>query len=91
MKTSVGAALAAISLLSVGCAIAQTRSLVDAEARWDAKRGCWNPNTDEVKVAPYTLENPLVFESGRRVESVLDWPARRAEILDIFAKRMFGA
>ena len=74
----------------VGTALAAT-PLVDADARWDAKRGCWNPNTDEAKVAPYTLEDPLAFESGRRIASVLDWPARRAEILDVFAKRMFGA
>ena len=49
------------------------------------------PNYDKSKIAPYTLEDPLVFKDGRRVLSAEDWRARRAEILDIFAKEMYGA
>ena len=48
------------------------------------------PNYDESKIAPYTLEDPLVFADGRRVASPADWPARRKEILDIFAREMYG-
>ena len=48
------------------------------------------PNYDETKIAPYSLEDPLVFADGRRVATPAEWPARRAEILDIFAKEMYG-
>lgn len=48
------------------------------------------PNYDEAKVSPYTLEDPLVFADGRKVTSALEWQARRAEILDIFAREMYG-
>jgi len=48
------------------------------------------PNYDESKVGPYVLEDPLVFADGRRLSSAADWPARRKEILDIFAREMYG-
>ena len=48
------------------------------------------PNYDPSKIAPYTLEDPLTFLSGEKVTSPAQWPARRREILDIFAKEMFG-
>ena len=48
------------------------------------------PNYDASKIAPYTLEDPLTFLSGEKVTSPAQWPARRREILDIFAKEMFG-
>jgi len=48
------------------------------------------PNYDESKVAPYTLEDPLAFADGTRLTSPGQWPARRAEILDIFAREMYG-
>ncbi len=47
-------------------------------------------NYDVSKIAPYTLEDPLTFCDGTKVASPADWPRRRAEILDIFAKKMFG-
>ena len=46
--------------------------------------------TNETEVAHYTLEDPLVFANGKRVASPEQWPARRSEILDIFAKEMYG-
>jgi hypothetical protein len=49
------------------------------------------PNYDESKIGPYALEDPLAFFDGRKLESVEDWPARRAEILDVFAREMYGA
>jgi len=56
-----------------------------------AGRPNWNqPNYDKTKIAPYTLEDPLAFADGRKLKSVAEWPARRQEILSIFAKEMFG-
>lgn len=46
-------------------------------------------NYDEDKVPAYVLEDPLVFQDGRKVKKK-DWPARRAEILDIFQREMYG-
>ncbi len=48
------------------------------------------PNYNESKVAPYALENPLVFSDGRKVDSAAAWAKRRREILDIFAREMYG-
>ena len=65
-------------------AVAAVASLaVDANAR--------EPNYDEAKVAPYTLEDPLAFADGCKLKDASEWPARRKEILDIFAREMFGA
>ncbi|MBO5941214.1 MAG: hypothetical protein J6R18_08490 [Kiritimatiellae bacterium] len=48
-------------------------------------------NYDESKVAPYTLEDPLTFaDNKRKVKNAADWAERRKEILDIFAKEMYG-
>ena len=48
------------------------------------------PNYDEAKVSPYTLEDPLTFADGRKVKDAADWKERRREILDIFAREMYG-
>lgn len=34
------------------------------------------PNYDESKVAPYTLEDPLAFADGRKLKDASEWPAR---------------
>lgn len=49
-----------------------------------------HPNYDAAKIPPYTLEDPLTFLDGRKVTRA-DWPARRREILGVFAKEMYGA
>ena len=49
------------------------------------------PNYDKAKIAPYALEDPLAFADGRKLASPAEWPARRREILGIFAREMFGA
>ena len=48
------------------------------------------PNYDEAKVAPYSLEDPLAFADGSRLKDASEWPARRKEILGIFAREMYG-
>ena len=48
------------------------------------------PNYDESKIHPYTLEDPLAFADGTKLKSPDEWPKRRAEILDIFAREMYG-
>lgn len=55
----------------------------------------WNPqlgtaNYDELKIVPYTLPDPLRFLDGRPVRTREDWPARRAEILSLFADYIYG-
>ena len=47
-------------------------------------------NYDESKIPPYTLEDPLEFVDGTKLKSPADWPRRRAEILGIFAREMYG-
>ena len=47
-------------------------------------------NYDVSKIAPYTLEDPLTFADGSKVKTVEDWAKRRREILDIFAREMYG-
>ena len=48
------------------------------------------PNYDANNIAPYTLEDPLTFLDGTKVANAEEWQKRRQEILDIFAKEMFG-
>jgi hypothetical protein len=48
-------------------------------------------NYNPAKIHPYTLENPLTFLDGSPVTSPADWPRRRREILDLFAREMYGA
>ena len=47
-------------------------------------------NYEESTVPPYTLEDPLAFADGRKLTSPAEWSARRAEILRIFEKGMYG-
>ena len=47
-------------------------------------------NKEEKKVKPYTLEDPLTFADGRKVETSFRWPERREEILSIFQREMYG-
>jgi len=47
-------------------------------------------NYDEAKVPAYTLPDPLVKLDGTKVTAAGQWPARRAEILQLFADHVFG-
>ena len=46
-----------------------------------------NVNYDEAAVAPYELQDPLVFSNGKKV-SKRQWPQRRQEILELFQHEM---
>lgn len=46
---------------------------------------------DESKANPYpTLPDPLVFNNGKKVTSAAQWPARRAEIVELFDREVYG-
>ena len=47
-------------------------------------------NYDKKKIPPYTLEDPLTFVDGTKVRIPQDWEKRRAEILEIFQREMYG-
>lgn len=47
-------------------------------------------NTDEAKVLPYFLPDPLVFNDGSRVTKPQQWQARRAEIQEFFDRDIVG-
>lgn len=47
-------------------------------------------NYDESKMPPYTLPDPLIFNSGKPVKSAADWKIRRAEILELFENEVYG-
>ena len=47
-------------------------------------------NYDPARIGDVRLEDPLVFADGRKVATAADWPARRAEILEIFQREMYG-
>ena len=47
--------------------------------------------TDEAKVPPYTLPDPLAFQDGTRVRSARDWTERRRpELLRLFESEIYG-
>lgn len=47
-------------------------------------------NDDVSEMHPYTLEDPLTFLDGTKVKTAADWRKRRAEILDLFQREMYG-
>jgi hypothetical protein len=47
-------------------------------------------NTDEAKVRPYFLPNPLVFNNGEKVTTSQQWENRRAEIKELFDREIYG-
>ena len=48
-------------------------------------------NTDESKVPPYTLPDPLVLKNGKRVMNAkMWWSKRRPEIVEDFDREIFG-
>ncbi|MBK9315021.1 MAG: acetylxylan esterase [Acidobacteria bacterium] len=47
-------------------------------------------NYDEAKVGRYTLPDPLITNSGKRVTDKRDWRQRRSEILQLFETHVYG-
>ena len=46
---------------------------------------------DESKADPYPdLPDPLLFNNGTRVTREAQWPARRAEIVELFDREVYG-
>ena len=45
---------------------------------------------DEAKVPAYVLPDPLRFADGRPVTAAGEWPARRAEVLGLFERNVYG-
>ena len=45
---------------------------------------------DEAKVPAYVLPDPLRFADGRPVTAAGEWPARRAEVLALFERDVYG-
>lgn len=52
--------------------------------------GVVGPNYDPEKIGTYTLEDPLVFEDGRKVATAADWAERRREIVALYEREMYG-
>jgi hypothetical protein len=47
-------------------------------------------NSDESKVGPYTLPDPLTFKNGQKVTNARQWNQRRAELLEEFDREIYG-
>ena len=56
----------------------------------DIRPDYFKANYDKAKIAAYTLEDPLTFVNGKKVTTAGEWRLRRQEILDIFAREMYG-
>ena len=80
------AAIAAVAAMNACVAMAGEGNVVHVQ---DRDVYVHNPNYDKSKIPPYTLEDPLLFADGRKVTAE-SWPARRREILGIFAREMYG-
>jgi hypothetical protein len=51
----------------------------------------YSQNYDETKIPPYTLPDPLLSESGKKITTVSDWEIlRRKEILYLFGNYVYG-
>ena len=48
------------------------------------------PNYDEAKVGNYTLPDPLKMNDGMPVKTAPQWRKRRAELLELFAREVYG-
>jgi dienelactone hydrolase len=81
---------AAMSQMSVGQQKATSDSwTANPEVVEQATKRSSAANYVEAKVPPYTLPDPLVSANGSRVTKE-SWPARRAEILELFRRNVYG-
>ena len=47
-------------------------------------------NYDELKIPPYTLPDPLIFNDGSRVSTKEEWAKRRSELFTTFENEVYG-
>ncbi len=47
-------------------------------------------NFDETKVPPWSLPGLLAFKDGTKIANPADWTRRRAELLDVYRREVFG-
>lgn len=66
-----------------GFAAATLACAVPAAAQLDG-------NSDEAKVTPYRLPDPLIAANGRIVRNAKDWRHRRAELIGLFEANIYG-
>jgi len=60
-------------------------------AAQEAPPRVWVYNSDETKVGPYTLPDPLILQNGKPVRTAAEWfQQRRPEILCLFETQVFG-
>lgn len=78
------AAVVSLALLACACACACSS---DDSAPAPANETTPEGGTDDSLA---TLPDALRFEDGRRVATKEEWPARRAELLDLFARHVYG-
>ena len=87
-RTLVLAALAIVALSAMAAAQGKGWQ-ARPEAMAQAAKQQPGFNYDESRVESYTLPDPLASKNAS-VKSVLMWPARRAEILDLFRTNVYG-
>src|SRR5262249_18862245 len=62
---------------------------VPAWSEWQKKTGTLPPDFDALPRANF-LPDPFRFHDGRKVNMLADWPARRAEIRQLFEQWDIG-
>lgn len=67
----------------MGLAMAAAVCAIPAAAQLDG-------NSDEARVAPYRLPDPLIAADGRRVLSAPEWRKRRQELIALFEANIYG-
>src|ERR1700733_11193843 len=78
------------TLAAIAAAFLGNNLLSGVSAQESAPR-VWVYNSDETKVAPYTLPDPLVLQNGKPVRDAATWfNQRRPEILHLFETQVFG-
>jgi hypothetical protein len=78
------------TLAAISAALISNNLFSSTSAQEPAPR-VWVYNSDESKVVPYTLPDPLVLQNGKPVRDAATWfQQRRPEILHLFETQVFG-
>lgn len=90
LEKFVGRAIFYFSLAMIA-AVLLSNALANRIAAQETAPRVWVYNSDESKVAPYTLPDPLILENGKPVRDAATWfSQRRPEILRLFETQVFG-